>query len=88
MPRLHNSEIDDLMAEDHTCEGCGYDRMDCVCIISAYEDAFNIPDYEEDVPSFDDVDTGDPYYAEEDLSYLDVEWYEADRMPLIDDQSY
>lgn len=79
MPRLHHSEITDLIEEDQTCDGCMLDRLDCVCYVGV-EDSYLFPDYEEDVPDF-----SDNHYEHEDLSYLDMAWYESDRYPHDDD---
>lgn len=46
MPRLHHSQIEDLLAEDHTCPDCMLDRADCVCMSDAYDDVFILPNYE------------------------------------------
>ncbi len=38
MGKLSNNELNDHLAEDHTCHGCLMDTLDCKCIDEAMED--------------------------------------------------
>ncbi|WQZ00898.1 hypothetical protein [Stenotrophomonas phage StenR_269] len=80
MPRLHHSEVEYLISEAPTCQGCDRDTLDCMCMES-YEDLYHYaPDdreYLESVDqSFDNVD-------DDHAAYLQAAWeFEYQRSPL------
>lgn len=64
MPRLNHNEVADAVAEDHICQGCDRDRMDCVCG-EYYDDSVSSYDerdmYIPDINQIENEDRGDPY---------------------------
>lgn len=84
MPRLHHSQIEDALPEDHTCPDCMLDRMDCVCTLAYPEDLHFMPDYDQPAEEPEIVIEDDDHTATMQAAW---EW-ERDRSPHPDDSSF
>ncbi len=68
MSRLTHDQINDHMAEDHTCQGCLLDMMDCKCM-EHFDDGICLSDLDRDDPDFDmePYDDNDMYPHDDDF---------------------
>lgn len=67
MPKLTNNEVGNHLSEDHICQGCDRDTLDCCCIeihdmdLLDYTNYYSDRDYLEPLDESHEEDMGDPY---------------------------
>lgn len=83
MGKLTHNQVQNQLSEDHICQGCDHDQMDCDCTES-YEDLYEAHNYLNDREYLEPIDESLNIMDNYD-GYSQAAWgFESDRF-LLDD---